>query len=87
MGDVLRSIARTEEDEVRAALEAFPNGAGVALDTLVSVCEADEHFRSWALQTLATELDPWLEAAVARATSSAVASTPAGRSTDRTACT
>jgi len=72
MGDVLRWIARTEQEEVRAALEACPDdAAGVALDALVSVWEADERFRSSVLQTLATALDPWLEPAVARATSSA----------------
>jgi type IV secretion system protein VirD4 len=72
MGDVLRWIAHTEQDEVRAALEACPDeAADVALDALASVWAADERFRSSVLQTLATAVDPWLEPAVARATSSA----------------
>ena len=69
MGDVLRWIARSEQAEPRAALQQSSDpAAGVALDALVSVWEADERFRSSVLQTLATALDPWLEPTVARAT-------------------
>ena len=69
MGDVLRWITTTTEDEPTELLEACGvPGARTALEQLQSVWEADPKFASSVLQTAATALDPWGEPQIADAT-------------------
>jgi type IV secretion system protein VirD4 len=72
MGDVLRWIATTNDEDPRELLEQMDTdgvaGATTALEALQQVWEADPRTRSSMLVTAATALDAWQEPSVAAAT-------------------
>jgi type IV secretion system protein VirD4 len=69
MGDVLRWVATSDEEEPAKLLAACPVvGAKPAGEALQSVWDSDHRLRSSLMQTIATGLDAWHEPAIAAAT-------------------